>query len=94
MLDNYLYFRQVPDDAYTFKCRSVSKPDDFEDDTDTPSDNKWGPAIAYGAAIEFMRFKGELEGDELISMYRYYINSIERKTIQSRPEGLRAAPRF
>lgn len=54
-----LYVRPKSNDIYQLKALSVAdRPTAFTGDTDKPSDPKWGPAIARGAAIIYLEPRG------------------------------------
>jgi len=83
---NKLYLRPKPDDIGLFKCASeMNRPDVLSDDSSVPSDVKWGPMIALGAAILYLAPKGDsvrlkqLTGDPNFSLADYRLSSIKTK---------------
>ncbi|ACL05661.1 hypothetical protein Dalk_3975 [Desulfatibacillum aliphaticivorans] len=90
-----LYIRPLPDGAYTLKAASVAAPMPLEADADLPRDSKWGPLIAYGAAMEILQENGEdSEAASLRGAYAFHLNSIVRKQLRQTPLEKRAAPGF
>lgn len=91
-----MYLRPVPDAVYTVKyARKSTQPTAMSADGDTPADEKWGPLLAYGPAIEYLQAHGQNdEADELKDLYNYYRNSIARRQLRQLPTGMRALPRF
>lgn len=96
LLGRTFYLRPVPDAVYTIKYLSRStQPTALSGDSDVPDDEKWGPLIAHGAAIELLMVAGQNdEADGLKNMYTFYRQSIARKQLQQYPLGMRAAARL
>lgn len=93
--DRTLYFGPIPDDEYDVKIRCYNKPTALSGDTDTPLNEKWGPLILYGAAIDYLNRTGRKdEADELGSIYRKHKGSIDTLILQQIPTGSRIRPRF
>jgi len=89
-----MYLRPIPDDIYTVKIAAVQRPDALSEDTDTVDNPKWGPAIAYGTAIQmFLDTKDSDGAGELTSIYQFHLNSINRKNLQQL-SNLRSVPSF
>lgn len=93
LCDNVLYPRPVPDASYTFKAACIKKPTALTLTTAPPS-LRWGPAIAYGTAIEMLMEDNSDEADELTPIYRYFLNKISQKKIMQKAVNQRATPRF
>lgn len=90
-----VYVRPKADALYTIKARAVKAPDPLEDDGDAPLDSKWGPLIAYGAAIEILQENGEdAEADSLKDIYSRHLASTVRKQLAQTPPGVRPGPSF
>jgi hypothetical protein len=89
-----LYLRPEPDDVYTFRSACIKKPIVLTTST-APTDLRWGPAIAYGTAIEMLMEEGDEEAASKISpIYRYAMNLVNREKIIQKSSSQRAAPRF
>ncbi len=59
------YLRPKPDDSYRIKSQaSLQRPTTLTLETDTLSDEAWGPAIALGAAVDYLG--GEAGEDERV----------------------------
>ncbi|KKN77233.1 hypothetical protein LCGC14_0362110 [marine sediment metagenome] len=55
-----LFVHPKPNDIYEFKALHIAdRPTAFADDNAVPPDRKWGPVIATGAALRFLRQRGE-----------------------------------
>lgn len=89
--DNILYLRPKPNDIFRFKCSLLSRPTALSSDTSTPSDIRWGPVLALGAAILFIgprvpRDAKAAKRQEAVigrweGMIRAYLLSINKKSI-------------
>lgn len=89
-----LYLRPEPDAIYTFRAACIKKPDALTADA-APPDIRWGPAIAYGTAIEMKMEDKDSEGaSELIPVYQYFIGKISQKKLMQKAVNQRAVPRF
>jgi hypothetical protein len=89
-----LYLRPIPDGVYTVKAAAVQRPAALVEGTDTVINPKWGPAIAYGTAIQmFIDQKDSAGADELTGIYQVHLNSIGRKHLQQL-SAFRSVPSF
>lgn len=80
----YLYIRPRPDDIYQLRAPKISRPDALDtDDDDAPLDIQWGPCIACGAAILYIKIvqKDEDRAKELLPVFNYYLGKIKDKDI-------------
>lgn len=91
-----LYFRPVPDlSTYDFKAACTKKPDVLSGDDSVPPDVRWGPAIAYGTAIEILIEDNDRDAaNELMPIYQYFLSRISQKKMVQRNVNQRAVPRF
>lgn len=91
-----LYIRPIPDAEYDIKIRAYLQPGTaFSTDASTPSDDQWGPLIAYGAAIDILQDDGDKGGaDDLVPLYNFHKSNISAKNIRQTPIDRRSAPRF
>lgn len=88
-----IYVRPKADAAYTLKFAALEKPTALSG-SQNPVSNRWGPAIAYGTAIQRMNDKGDPETAAMLNpMYQYHLANISRKGIYQRA-GLRSRPGF
>jgi len=89
-----LYLRPEPDGIYTFRAACIKKPTALIAAT-APPDLIWGPAIAYGTAIEMMieDLDDEAMG-KLTGVFQYHLNKIDRKKIMQKKTNQRTTPRF
>jgi len=62
-----LLFRPPPDKAYDFKAACIKRPTAFDQETDKPLNQAWGPAIAYGAGIDILMDAGETNEAQALS---------------------------
>lgn len=93
--DRTLYFGPIPDDEYSVKIRCYNKPTALSNDSDTPENEKWGPIILYGAAIDYLNRNGRAdEAKEIAPVYSAHKRSIFTSIIQQTPIGARARPSF
>ena len=93
-----LYLRPLPDDNdgsnYVFEMPKVDVPTSLSADGDQPAEELWGPALAYGAAIDIHLDKGETEqAADKGSILESYITLIFRKDVASEI-GRSAEPSF
>jgi len=94
LFDSVVYLRPIPDDAYTLRVKSKNRPDVLVNDTDEPRDSKWGPLIAYGAAIDIHMDDGETdEANDKIPYYRALVDGCNRKNLYNWMD-LRSIPSF
>ena len=90
-----LFIRPLPDGEYLFRAASTTALSPMEDDSDVPADFKWGPLIAYGAAMEILQENGEdSEAASLCQAYAIHRNSLARKQLRQIPPDNRAVPCF
>lgn len=75
-----LYVRPKANDIYQLQSLSIGdRPDAFTDDADAPADIKWGPMIALGAAILFLKgVHDDVRADELVPTMQYFKDGINR----------------
>lgn len=89
-----LYLRPIPDDTYTIRIAVAQRPDVLSDDDDTVTNDKWGPVVAYGTAIQILLDMRQMElAAELENTYDYFKTSVNR-TYLSQLSGLRPTARF
>lgn len=60
--NNELTVRPVPDNVYKVEVESYLTPVQFLDSTDNPIVNQWWQYIAYGAAMEILRHRQDMDG--------------------------------
>lgn len=91
-----LYIRPIPDGIYTIKIRAYLQPGvELSDDADVPTDDQWGPFIAYGVSIEMLQADGDTQqANELVGLYKFQKENIIAKNIRQIPVTKRANPRF
>lgn len=90
-----LYPGPKADAVYTFKAACIKKPDELSTDDSVPLDVRWGPAIAYGTAIEIkMEDQDKAAADELIPICQYFLRRISQKKMMQIATNQRATPRF
>ena len=83
-----LHLRPKANDIYLFQCKQKGKPASLSADASLPADPAWGPAIAYGAAIERLRSDKDGEGaDALVPVWRYYLSGITDKAVLQMSRG-------
>ena len=88
-----IYIRPKADAAYTIKAAAYEKPALLTVSVNPVSD-RWGPAIAYGTAIQRLNDRGDYEETTgLAGLYQYHLNNVNRKTL-ARLSGVRSVPRF
>lgn len=90
-----LVFRPVPDATYTVQLNTISYiPTALTNDTDQPIKNTFGPAIAYGAAIDIAGDYGDKEAvDKVAPFLKSYLNLNFRRTV-SKQLHRRSVPSF
>lgn len=84
-----LYVRPKANDIYQLQSLSIGdRPTAFTGDSDAPEDIKWGPMIALGAAILFLKgVHDDTRADELVSTMKYFkdgVNSDKWKRLKGR----------
>ncbi len=62
--NNELTIRPVPDNVYLVEVEVYQTPAQFMNSTDNPILNQWSQYLAYGAAIEILRDRQDMEGVE------------------------------
>jgi len=62
--NNELTIRPVPDNVYLVEVETFQTPSQFMATTDNPILNQWSQYIAYGAAMEILRDRQDMEGLE------------------------------
>lgn len=60
--NNEITIRPVPDNVYLCEIETFLTPVEFMKLTDNPTLNQWSEYIAYGAAIEILRERQDIEG--------------------------------
>lgn len=104
LYNNKFKFYTVPDTAYRFKVKAYANnlvldasgntQALFENSTDTPLLDEWGPAIAYGTARNIQADYGEMGAyAEVTALYKEQLNYILRRTHQNLL-NTRAQPHF
>jgi hypothetical protein len=89
--DNKFTFYPIPDRAYRFRVPAYATAlvvdtsgdlqTEFEDSTDRPLLDQWGPAIVYGAAREVHSDNAEFDAyTEVSALYKEQISYVLRKT--------------
>lgn len=86
IFQNKVYARPKADDIYLLESPRLIRPSAL--DTGAPPDKKWGPAIALGAAIGYLRelTRDKERADELESRFDLRIDSIRGKSIDQLTE--------
>lgn len=62
--NNELTIRPIPDNVYLVEVESFKTPSQFFNVSDNPTLNQWAEYIAYGAALEILRDRQDMEGVE------------------------------
>lgn len=62
--NNEFTIRPVPDNIYLCEIEAYQTPAQFLNVTDNPTLNQWSQYIAYGAALEILRERQDMEGVE------------------------------
>lgn len=104
LYDNQFTFFPVPDTAYRFRTKAYSNNlvrtaagtvnPFFQNTTDEPLLDEWGPTIAYGAARDIHSNYGEMDAyAEVTALYKEQLAYILRRTNQNLL-NTRAAPNF
>lgn len=104
LYNNQLTFAPTPDTAYRFQVGAytnvlVQKADGtssatFQNATDRPFLDEWGPAIVYGTARQIHADYGELDAyQEVSALYQEQIMYIQRRTLENLM-NTRSAPHF
>jgi len=91
---NTIYLRPIPDAAYTVKMAAIQRPTALSADSDTVTNPKWGPVIAYGTAIQMFIDAKDVDGaSDLSDIYQFHLNSVDRKNLLQLA-NLRSVPSF
>lgn len=81
-----IQFSPIPDQSYRIECQAWMMPTAFiagGSGTQTPNLDHWGYAIAYGAALEIFRQRGQLDQLALYRPeYEYYLDRAQSRTTQ------------
>lgn len=82
--NNQLEIRPVPDNVYSVEIEVYQTPAQFMQTTDHPTLNQWWQYIAYGAAMEILRERQDMEGiDNLTQGFqRQEALVLERQSIE------------
>lgn len=82
--NNQFRFAPIPDTVYPCRVKSYLIVTAFSAATDTPVNEEWGPAIAYGAAREIHANFGEIDRyQEVTALYKEQIDYILTRTAQN-----------
>ncbi len=89
----YFYLGPIPDDAYTIKMPALQKPTAISGSVN-PLRDAWGPAIAYGTAVQLLLDAKDTDG--AASITPMWIKRVDetRSVDQGQLVGMRAQPRF
>lgn len=69
--NNEFTIRPVPDNVYKVEVESYLTPTQFMATTDHPILNQWAQYIAFGASVEILRDRGDIEGvNELMEGFK------------------------
>jgi len=89
-----IYLRPIPDATYTVKMAAIQRPTALSADSDTVTNPKWGPVIAYGTAIQMFIDAKDMSGaSDLSDIYQFHLNSVDRKNLLQLA-NLRSVPGF
>ena len=82
--NNELTIRPVPDNVYLCEVEAYQTPAQFLMTTDNPVLNQWAQYIAYGAAMEILRDRQDMEGVQNLSegFQRQEALVLERQAIE------------
>lgn len=74
----------IPDSTYQIDLVGYKMPDNLVNGLDTPLLQEWGPAIAYGTAIEIFADLGEMDRvAEMDGLYKRQLKYVNRRDIQN-----------
>lgn len=94
LMGRTVYLRPIPDDVYTVKPLNKERPTELTADDDQPIDQKWGPAIACGAASQILIDNGDFETAETIAkLLEFHLKTILGTAARGKA-GARSVPRF
>lgn len=92
--ENQFTLMPVPDQVYQIRMQGFIFPDALSSDSDTPTQDEWGPLIAYGAAIEIFNDRGDIENAQrMVASLKRYENVALSRTIQQYTP-MQGVPRF
>lgn len=78
-----LYMNPPPDDIYAVKIPAFVRPSTMTVDSDTPTREEWGAAIAYGSAFEILSDKGNAgRAAEVLPVKMRHIDNLRYKSEQ------------
>jgi hypothetical protein len=78
-----LYMNPPPDDIYAVKIPVFSRPTTLTTDASLPTREEWGPAIAYGTALEILTQKGNTaRAAEILPVKNMHISNLRYKSEQ------------
>lgn len=82
--NNELTIRPVPDNVYLVEVEAYQTPSQFMATNDNPILNQWAQYIAYGAAIEILRDRQDMEGVQNLTegFMRQEALVLERQSIE------------
>jgi len=82
--NNEITIRPVPDNVYLCEIETFLTPSQFMQITDNPILNQWSQYIAYGAAMEILRDRQDMEGVENLreGFMRQEALVLERQSIE------------
>ncbi len=92
--ENQFTFMPVPDQVYQIRMQGFVVPDVLSANGDIPSQQEWGPLIAYGSAVEIFNDRGDSDAADkaYASMKRYENVALSRTIQQYTPQ--QSVPRF
>lgn len=94
LFDRTFWVGPIPDGKYTIKVIALARPTALSAAGDSPIDQRWGEAIAVGAAMLVLRNEADHdEATKLSGLLDYELNLI-RQTNTLSLQGVRPSPRF
>lgn len=94
LFDGILYLRPPPDKAYAFKCKTLKYFKALASMSADPVHPRWGPAIAYGTAIDVLMRAGQhREAGTLANAYNAELLIAQRPELEQL-QSQRTVPRF
>lgn len=92
--NNQFTMRPVPDQTYQIRMQGYVVPTLLVNNSDTPTQEEWGPLIAYGAALEIFADRGDEQNyQETMGKLKRYENVALSRTIQQYTAE-QSVPRF